>query len=150
MTFMRAVLLLALLTTVTAPAFGENLTVSTRTGPVRGRSSGSVRQFLGIPYAAPPVGALRFRAPQPVASWSDTRDATAPGSACTQMLPVVNAEIGSEDCLFLNVYTPEPAPRRKAPVMVWIHGGGFTVGSATDNDPTRLVSRTGVVVVAIN
>ncbi len=133
-----------------AHADGDALTVPTRSGPVRGKTTGAVRQFLGIPYAAPPVGALRFRAPQPAAPWTDVRDATTPGSACTQMLPVVNAEIGSEDCLVLNVYAPDPAPRRKAPVMVWIHGGGFTVGSGTDNDPTRLVARTGVVVVSVN
>lgn len=123
--------------------------VTTTSGPVRGALGDGIRRFLGIPYAAPPVGDARWRPPQPPAPWTTPRDATAPGASCPQVLPIVNVQVGAEDCLYLNVFTPDPAPR-KAPVMVWIHGGGFTVGAATDDDPSRLVARTGVIVVAIN
>ncbi len=144
--------LLALLVLLSAPVSyaADTLTVVTRNGPVRGTTTGAVHRFLGIPYAAPPIGSLRFRAPQPVAPWTEPRDATRPGSACTQVLPVVNLPVGGEDCLYLNVFTPDPLPRKRLPVMVWIHGGGFTVGAATDNDPTPLVARTGVIVVTVN
>jgi para-nitrobenzyl esterase len=112
-----------------------------------------VRTFLGIPFAAPPVGALRFAAPRPAARWSGVRDATHFGSACAQVPGVFAANGGkgstSEDCLFLNVYTPLPA-REERPVMVWIHGGGFTAGSASQYDPTVLAARAGAVIVTIN
>ena len=81
-------------------------------------------QFLGVPFAEPPVGGLRFREPVPVTSWDDTRDATGPGPACIQgsYMPIT----GSEDCLTLNVFTKDPGARR--PVLVYLHGGAFIHG----------------------
>lgn len=129
---------------------GDPLVVITADGAVRGALNSGVRQFQTIPYAAAPVGDLRFRAPQPVAPWSTPRDATAKAPTCMQMLPVVNLTTGQEDCLYLNVVTPEKPGNHLVPVMVWIHGGGFTVGSVNDDSPVHLVERSGVVVVSIN
>ena len=129
---------------------GDPLQVRTPAGAVRGSTVDGVRRFTAIPYAAPPIGANRWRAPQPVASWAGSRDATKPAPVCPQVLPVVNQVQGQEDCLYLNVFAPKAPPSRLQPVMVWIHGGGFTVGSGNDNDPSRLVSRAGVVAVTIN
>src|SRR5262249_47932469 len=98
---------------------------------------------------APPVGALRWQPPAPPHPWATPRDATRAGASCPQMLPVVDIATGSEDCLFVNVFSPEQ-PRKRAPVMVWIHGGGFTIGTGLDDDPTRLVARTGIVAVSFN
>jgi para-nitrobenzyl esterase len=128
----------------------DPLTVATDLGPVRGILDGGVRKFLGIPYAAPPVGGLRWQLPRAPQPWTTARDATKARAQCPQILPVVNVETGEENCLFVNVFAPNPRPRRPAPVMAWIHGGGFTVGSGLDNDPTRLVAKAGVVVVTLN
>ncbi|XP_049872479.1 juvenile hormone esterase-like [Pectinophora gossypiella] len=86
--------------------------------------------FKGIPYAKPPLGTLRFKAPQPAEPWKGTRDATQHGSICTQF-NIFEAKIvpGSEDCLFLNVYTPNINPETLLPVMFFIHGGAFTSDS---------------------
>src|SRR5881397_4285712 len=101
----------------------DPLVVETESGAVRGQLQNGVRRFLGIPYAAPPVGALRWQPAAPPPSWTTPREATRAGAACPQIVPVVNVATGSEDCLFLNVFSPEQ-PRKRAPVMVWIHGGG--------------------------
>src|SRR5215471_12790244 len=134
-------------------AAGDSAVVRTENGLVRGTVAAGVRSFLGIPFAAPPVGDLRFRAPQPAAGWSGVRDATKFGSACAQVPGVFAANGGrgsaSEDCLFLNVITPNPA-RVLRPVMVWIHGGGFVAGSASQYDATALAEKGGAVVVTIN
>ncbi len=129
---------------------GSPLTIKTVDGPVRGVQQGNVRRFLGIPYAAPPVGELRWRPPQPHPPWSAPLDASRPGSQCPQIVPVINQISGNENCLFLNVFSPSPPPTRPLPVMVWIHGGGFTVGSSMDDDPTRFASVHHVVVVSMN
>jgi para-nitrobenzyl esterase len=136
-----------------APASATDLTVvRTANGLVRGTAGSGFRSFLGIPFAAPPVGRLRFRAPQPPADWSGIRDATHFGSACPQPAGVFapNGQGSTnEDCLFLNVFTPSPA-RSLRPVMVWIHGGGFTAGSASQYDASVLAAKGGAVVVTIN
>src|SRR5258708_8146861 len=110
-------------------AASDPAVVRTAGGLVMGTVSTGVRAFLGIPFAAPPVGSLRWRAPQPAASWSGIRQVTSFGSACAQAPGVLSANSGqgstSEDCLFLNVYTPNPV-RHDLPVLVVIHGGGFT------------------------
>ncbi|WP_437316900.1 carboxylesterase/lipase family protein [Sorangium sp. So ce385] len=121
-------------------------------GPVRGALRDDHRLFQGIPYAAPPLGALRWRAPQPVSPWTEPRDATRPGSPCPQT-PTTYSPLGSddEDCLFLDVVTPRSAaPGRLLPVMVWLHGGGEATGAGSVFDARRIAVGGDVVVVTIN
>ncbi len=119
----------------------------TQSGPVQGIMVGDVVQFRGIPYAAPPVGKLRWRAPVAPPAWTGTRDASAYGPACEQQLAFYPV---SEDCLTLNIFAPAKATATSnLPVMVWIHGGGFVFGSGRDWDGSALV-RHGVIVVTIN
>jgi para-nitrobenzyl esterase len=137
-----------------ARAAGDGLDASvvrTETGMVRGRVSGAVRVFDGIPYAAPPVGALRWQAPRPAAAWPGVRDATRPGNRCAQNPNPVAGTAGStsEDCLYLNVTTPVNA-RGALPVLVYLHGGGLTSGAGSDLEPRRLAAREQVVVVTVN
>ena len=118
-------------------------------GWVRGQVSAGTVRFQGVPYAAPPVGPLRWTAPRPAAAWSGIRDATAPGNRCSQ--PTRNPEApvaGSEDCLFLNV--TRPARPGRVPVIVWLYGGGMKSGAGDDYDPTRLVTTGDVMVVTLN
>ncbi|WP_374408305.1 carboxylesterase/lipase family protein [Pelagerythrobacter sp.] len=122
------------------------------TGAISGTAEGDVQAFHGVPYAAPPVGPLRWKAPQPPTPWDDVRDATAFGNACPQPLrEEAWAQVGaqSEDCLFLNVW--RPARSGKYPVIVFLHGGGFTFGAAGVPlyDGTALAAR-GAVVVTVN
>ncbi|GAA5071318.1 carboxylesterase/lipase family protein [Nocardia iowensis] len=123
--------------------------VQTRSGPVRGTVTADERAFSGIPYAAPPVGELRWKPPAAPAVWSAERDATKPGAECLQPEDAGRLT-GSEDCLFLNVWTPSGAADRKRPVLVWIHGGAFTTGSGSLYNPARLVRTGDMVVVTIN
>ena len=118
-------------------------------GSVRGMAQNDVSAFLGIPFAAPPVGPLRWAPPQPVEPWSEIRDCTAFGAACPQPQQNPNGHF-SEDCLFLNVWTPDATPGADLPVMVWIHGGGFNFGSTSlpEYDGQHLAAR-GVVVVTV-
>ncbi len=145
----------ACVTTVTAQS---GPVVAVTGGQIEGRVLGSSAVFKGIPFAAPPVGELRWREPMPVRPWTGVRDAGEYGATCAQIDANWNkmaAEKGKEDCLFLNVWTPEwPAKTRKA-VMVWIHGGGNMGGSALGSggieppfDGRNLASH-GVVVVTI-
>lgn len=125
--------------------------VQTREGWVRGTLTATLRRFQGIPYAAPPTVANRWRAPLPLTPWQGVREATRPGSPCPQ-LPTPYAEMASteEDCLCLNVTTPlRVDPMHLKPVMVWIHGDG-SVGAGHLFDPARLVEIGDVVVVTIN
>ncbi len=125
--------------------------VRTADGAVRGMSTSAADEFLGIPYAAPPVGPLRWRPPQPAAPWAGVRDATAFAPHCAQSASPFGQASTSENCLFLNVFTPPGAARgnRNLPVMVWIHGGALVTGESNDYDPTKLVSN-GTIVVTIN
>jgi para-nitrobenzyl esterase len=126
------------------------LIARTANGAVRGLASGAVDEFLGLPYAAPPVGALRWQPPQPPASWSGVRDATAFAPHCPQPASPFGVASTSEDCLYLNVFTPSgPHRGAKYPVMVWIHGGALVTGESNDYDPSALVAD-GVTVVTIN
>jgi len=118
-------------------------------GEIRGKLDGQVRAFLGIPYAAPPVGDLRWRAPQPPVGWTGTLDATKPGNQCAQSTIRDQGVAGSENCLFLNIYAPE-TPAKALPVMVWIHGGTFLVGSGAQYDGHELAERGHLIVVTIN
>lgn len=131
--------------------------VSVDTGAVEGKRDGTVSAFLGIPYAAPPVGASRWKPPAPAAKWSGVRKATKFGARCAQGLvydDMVFRDPGpSEDCLTLNVWTPAELekPGTKLPVMVWIYGGGFRAGGTSEarQDGGNLAKQ-GVVVVSMN
>jgi len=140
------------------PVRADSLAVKTLQGKVHGKTinDGKVRAFLGLPYAAPPVGDLRWRAPEPPAKWKGVRDAAHYGSRCAQNVvfaDMIFQDSGpSEDCLYLNVFAPADAkPVSKLPVMFWIHGGGYEGGGASeprhngDFLPTK-----GVVLVTIN
>jgi para-nitrobenzyl esterase len=129
-------------------ADGADPVVWTGSGAVRGAAAGNTRVFEGIPYAAPPVGELRWRAPRPAARWQGVRDATAPGPACAQLPGELPDGSTSEDCLYLNVTAPAGAVRR--PVVVWVHGGGFFMGAGANYDARRFAGRGDVVVVTIN
>jgi para-nitrobenzyl esterase len=128
--------------------------VTTSSGAVQGVDRGSSCAFLGIPFAAPPVGGLRWKPPQPAASWAPaTLNAAATPPSCPQVNPPGTAETqGNEDCLTLNIWTPDPAPASPAPVIVWIHAGAFIAGSASApaHDGQKMAARTGAVVVAVN
>ena len=133
-----------------AAASASGPVAGTANGPVRGVADGAVHEFLGIPYAAPPVGALRWQPPQPAASWSGVRDATQFAPHCPQPAGPFGQASTAENCLFLNVFTPS---HRHAgshfPVMVWIHGGALVSGESNDYDPTQLVAD-GATVVTVN
>ncbi len=134
------------------PQTSDEDVVVTDAGPVRGTVAADYRLFQGIPYAAPPVGELRWRSPRPVSPWTEPRDATAPGSRCPQVGDEYNGPRSEdEDCLFLDVTTPRPAdPASPKPVMVWIHGGGLVGGAGSDHDGRRLAVAGDVVVVTVN
>jgi para-nitrobenzyl esterase len=160
-------LLLGLMLTLTAlvkPAIAhqgeDGPVVNTAEGPVQGLEKDGVYEFLGIPYAAPPVGNLRWRPPQPVHHWDEPLDATKFGNTCPQA-----EELGvfagpasvTEDCLFLNVFTTRLHKGGKSsglPVIVWIHGGGDVDGESNDYDASKLATGgpigTPTVVVTMN
>jgi para-nitrobenzyl esterase len=131
--------------------------VRTQSGVVEGilTTGSTIRTFRGIPFAAPPVGNLRWKPPQPAPSWSGVRKATAFGARCMQgtiYKDMVFRDSGpSEDCLYLNVWTPASSAAAHVPVMVWIYGGGFNAGSASEprQDGENLAKK-GVVVVSFN
>ncbi|RUS76068.1 hypothetical protein EGW08_016172 [Elysia chlorotica] len=143
---------------------GDGVLVSVSSGQLRGvrrtlDNGQVVHEFKGIPYAQPPTGALRFAAPEPPLPWSGVRDASRHGNHCpqngTQGL-LSNSSSMSEDCLFLDIYSPSPAPLAPSPsssllpVMVWIHGGGFNLGSGSDYNGAYLATKGQVVVVTLN
>lgn len=138
-----------------APAVA-NAIVDAPAGELRGTSEAGLRVFRGIPFAKPPVGPLRWRAPEKLPRWDGVRDATAFGAACFQPKPQLSGIYApaaplpmSEDCLTLNIWAPAKA--MNAPVFFWIHGGALTTGSSREAmyDGTKLAER-GVVVVSVN
>jgi para-nitrobenzyl esterase len=124
-------------------------------GELEGVVAEDVASFKGVPYAAPPVGELRWRAPQPVKAWAGVRKADKVGALCMQKINPTDNGVGpppaSEDCLNLDVYAPVGKTAAKLPVMFWIHGGGYVNGSGTAAlyDGSELAKQ-GVVVVSIN
>jgi para-nitrobenzyl esterase len=145
---------------VPAPSAPDDpIIVVTEAGEVRGIEAGATRAFLGIPYAAPPTGDSRFRAPAQTACWQGVRDASSFGHVCPQILPS-GSKLGDEDCLFLNVWTPKAATEAKRPVMVFIHGGAYEVGSGNQDlvldgsgnlyDGSTLAGEQDAIVVTLN
>ncbi|MFO0755402.1 MAG: carboxylesterase/lipase family protein [Byssovorax sp.] len=128
--------------------------VTTDKGPVKGTTIGATFTFLGVPYAAPPVGDLRWKPPQPAKAWTEALDATKKGPFCPQLSALGTSPMAgtSEDCLSLNIWTPSIGADKKAPVLFWIHGGGFILGSGAEAtyDGQLLSEATGAVVVTIN
>ena len=129
--------------------------VKIASGEVRGSYSGNLMVFRGVPFAAPPTGALRWRPPQPVPPWSGVRDATNFGHTCYHIIPQPNdappRATNSEDCLYINVWAPRQHGSTSLPVMVWIYGGGFVIG---DSSPAvydgSLFAKKGMVFVSFN
>jgi para-nitrobenzyl esterase len=144
-----------------SPDAGSSPVVTIADGKLQGHVDGSVYAFLGIPYAKPPVELLRWKEPQPPTPWAGVRDASQFGNRCAQNASSTNMTSASttEDCLYLNVWTPNPSAS-KLPVMVWIHGGGNFGGSASDPVPFAAdggyfyrgasLAGDGVVVVTLN
>jgi para-nitrobenzyl esterase len=143
---------------MSAGAHADSLTVKTEQGKVHGKTinDGKVKAFLGLPYAAPPVGNLRWKAPEAPAKWKGERDATKFGAHCAQgrvFDDMVFQDSGpSEDCLFLNVYAPADAmDESNYPVMFWIHGGGYSGGASSEpRHNGDFLPLKGVVLVTIN
>jgi para-nitrobenzyl esterase len=121
-------------------------------GALKGALATDTCEYLGIPYGVPPTGALRFMPPQPAAAWKGTRNATQLGATCMQAsgLGAAGGGSASEDCLFVNVYTPQHLPAKPLPVMVFIHGGAYTIGSGGQYDPRGLSEAGPVVAVTFN
>jgi para-nitrobenzyl esterase len=133
----------------TAPA--TPVIVKAPAGVLRGTEHDGMRSFLGVPYAKPPVGDLRWRPPQPLPAWSGTRDALQFGAQCMQGRRGTTPVAMGEDCLFLNIWVPAKPKHRHLPVLVWVHGGAFKVGSAGQPvyDGASL-ARQDLVVVTLN
>jgi len=124
--------------------------IQLHSGPISGKIEDGMRFFLGIPYAAPPVGKLRWKPPQEVASWTQVKTCADFSCSCPQPKQQDSRKF-SEDCLYLNVWTPAKKPDERFPVMVWIHGGAFNFGSASLPEYNgRNLAKKGVVVVTLN
>lgn len=135
----------------------DSCVAESRYGPVRGADDGRVKVWKGIRYAAPPLGDLRFRTPEPPERWTEVADATTFGPACPQpAIPNMPLDLGasqSEDCWSLNIWAPaDTEPGDGKPVMVWLHGGAYILGSGSQPlyNGRRLAASGDVVVVTVN
>lgn len=148
--FAKAIVAVAALALLAPPAAADPAVVHTDKGAVRGTVTDGLRQFQGIPFAAPPVGERRWQAPQPARRWHGVYDATEPGSQCAQLAPAYGGETTYvEDCLYLNVTAPARHAHAR-PVMVWTHGGSNLTGRGSAYDATKMARQGDVVVVTIN
>jgi len=129
---------------------GHGLVVRTDRGLIQGKSAEGIDQWLGVPYAAPPVGALRWAAPEPAARWTGVRQATAYGGRCAQLANGNGPRVDNEDCLYLNVYAPPGRFPGRLPVLFMIHGGGLTTGAGDQHDGSLIVNTDHIIVVSIN
>ncbi len=134
---------------------GGGLVVRTDRGLIQGKPAEGIDQWLGVRYAAPPVGALRWAAPQPAPRWPGIRPATSYGGRCAQLASGNGPRVDNEDCLYLNVYAPPGAARgasrgHRLPVLFMIHGGGLTSGAGDQHDGSLIVNTDHIIVVSIN
>ncbi|KAJ8302994.1 hypothetical protein KUTeg_019390 [Tegillarca granosa] len=150
------VIILAVISTVTGQ---EHHIVTTKSGPIKGvitqHDLGKLYTFFKIPFAKPPVGDLRFKKPEPVEPWNDVIDGTQQMPSCPQPMGLFDALLPitdmSEDCLFLNVYVPNSVSSgSKKSVLVWIHGGGYSLGQGNMYGSSELALTGDVIVVVIN
>lgn len=130
----------------------QPLTVQTQQGELEGVADGGARVWRGIPFAQPPVGALRGVSPQPPLAWHGLRSAAAFGPKAVQQFVIDGSQVESEDCLYLNIWAPAAQADAPRPVLVWIHGGGFVIGAGSDSlyDGTQYATRGDLVYVTIN
>ena len=152
-TALAAIAILAATAAHAAPVAPVAPVAKTEYGTITGKVAEGMNEFLGIRYAAPPTGALRWQPPQPLAHALFSRTATSFGPHCAQVTTYFGLPTTNEDCLYLNVYTPtgpRPADAKPLPVMLWIHGGSLVVGESEDYDPVKLVTEGQVIVVTIN
>ena len=146
-----ALLLLVPSVAASATSRSDALIVQTDKGQVRGVSADGVDSFLGIPYAAPPVGRLRWQSPQPHSAWPGVLSATKYGARCAALESTNGARTNAEDCLFVNVQRPTGVTAGgKVPVYVFIHGGGLVNGSSNQAGGGKIVRLTNAVVVTMN
>ncbi len=144
-------IVLSCVSTNSVLALSKSTEVATKSGPVVGvQAEDGVEMFLGIPYAAPPVGDLRWKSPQPVAPWSEPLVADSFGPACPQKRGAKIVEGTNEDCLRLNVWTPNTKPTKKLPVMVWFHPGSFSINSGNRWVGKNLAKLGDIIVVSMN
>lgn len=137
-----------------APASAEQITARVSQGELRCTAADGGFKCLGLPYASPPLGDLRFKAPTPPAAWTGVRDATQFASSCLQAKTEYSkAQEGSEDCLYLNIYSPQALStdvEGRLPVMVWLHGGGFINGSGNAFNGALLAQTARAIIVTVN
>ncbi|SEA47459.1 carboxylesterase/lipase family protein [Pedobacter hartonius] len=132
------------------PAASQSVTVKTNNGYVGGTREKNILVFKGIPYAKPPVGSLRFKAPQPADQWKDTLSCRQFGNIASQYSGSKKGATGSEDCLSLNVYTPFTSGKTKLPIVVWVHGGAMTSGAGKGMDGHAFADQDSIITVTIN
>jgi para-nitrobenzyl esterase len=144
---MRTVLLAIAITAAPLMSLASGATATVEQGVLQGTKEAGLTVYRGIPFAAPPVGDLRWRAPQPAAKWEGVRPADKFAPQCVQSIPGITT---SEDCLYLNVWTPAKSASAKVPVLVWIYGGGFAVGgTSVPMYSGEKLAQKGVVLVSI-
>lgn len=131
--------------------FPSSAVVFTKNGALKGKEKGGTVAFLGVPFASPPIGPLRWKPPTPLVPWNKVRNAFEFPSPCSALAGVIPKPVGSEDCLYLNVWVPSVPLSEKRPVMVYIHGGGLSQGSTSEDSyhGASLAERGNVIVVTI-